>query len=204
MEKIVVLNSGGFDSVCLMNLVREMYPGYEIHSLFFEYGQYSNEVEYAKRVAEKIGAIFKEISLPIFDWTKNDFYMFDIKQGKNEYIEMRNLVFLSYALSYAEAIGSKCIACAISIGSDRYYDTSKKFLDDFETISKSKGVSLWTPYSGKDKLDMFYDVVKFSVKIGDFYSCNSPNGDGSPCGKCDKCTEVKELYDFIKEHKINL
>lgn len=197
-DKIVVLNSGGFDSVCLMHLTRELYPSAAIHSIFFEYGNYLVEEKYARKVANNVNAVFKKIELPIFDWTKNDFYK-DFKQGANDYLEMRNLIFLSYALSYAESIQADFIGCAITVTADeQYYDTSLKFIEDFSRIAEAKNIKIWTPYRGKEKKDMVYDLLKYKITKEDFVSCNFALDD-EPCGECEKCKEVNELYNFLEE-----
>ena len=46
MEKIVALNSGGFDSICMLHLLRDNYPSHEIKTLFFDYGQTMVEEEF--------------------------------------------------------------------------------------------------------------------------------------------------------------
>ena len=69
MEKIVVLNSGGFDSTVLLTSVCENKEN-EVHSLYFSYGQLNDNLgaEIAKENAEKLGAIHHSISLPKFNF----------------------------------------------------------------------------------------------------------------------------------------
>ena len=48
MEKIVVLNSGGFDSTVLLVDTVTKNPDCEIHSLYFSYGQLNDEIGESK------------------------------------------------------------------------------------------------------------------------------------------------------------
>ena len=66
LEKIVVLNSGGFDSVVLMNCIHNWFPNAKIHSLHFRYGARNGEqqLKCVEKVCKKINAISQVIDLP--------------------------------------------------------------------------------------------------------------------------------------------
>ena len=102
MSKIVVLNSGGFDSIVLVNYVCNIFPYSEVHSLHFNYGE--NNLEQQNRcvdkVCDKLGIVNKKIELPKFDWTTSEFYENGEYHYDKQYLEYRNLIFLSYAISY--------------------------------------------------------------------------------------------------------
>ena len=104
-KKILVLCSGGFDSILLLLTVRDNNPNSEIHTLFFDYGQksYAQERKCVVSNSERLGCKFHEIKLPKFEWTKGDFYSPEFS-GEGEYLEMRNMVFLSYAVSICESM----------------------------------------------------------------------------------------------------
>ena len=55
MEKIVALNSGGFDSIVMLHRLRDKYPTTPIYTLFFNYGQFTVTEEYrcAKKWVDK-------------------------------------------------------------------------------------------------------------------------------------------------------
>ena len=54
MKKVVVLNSGGFDSTLLIKFLKHDYKA-ELHSVYFSYGQFNDipAAECAKMNAEK-------------------------------------------------------------------------------------------------------------------------------------------------------
>lgn len=191
-DKIVALCSGGFDSVLMLNVIRENNPNSEIHTLFFDYGQKNRiqEKECAKKVSNKLGCIFHEVALPKFEWTSSEFYSPEFS-GEFEYLEMRNLIFISYALSLCESIGSNSVYMAVlkSLG---YYDTSDEFLGKIRSIAEDKGISIVTPFSefAKQELNMF--AFKYSIREEDFFSCDNPIDD-KPCGMCPDCLVTKGL-----------
>ena len=66
MSKIVVLNSGGFDSVVLAHHIGHLNPEAEIHNLFFDYGQLSVDSERycSEKCAKDLGFTYKEVVIP--------------------------------------------------------------------------------------------------------------------------------------------
>ena len=192
MEKIVVLNSGGFDSVVLMNDVRGFLdPEADIYSLHFLYGAPNEKMQKkcVKKVCKKVGAHYKEIRLPKFDWTKHEFYT----KGKDIYVEGRNYIFLAYALSYAESIGAKKIYLA-TLKSVNYVDTSLEFLKYADKIAKLFGVNIIAPYSTLDKIYLLPMATTYGVTKDDFFSCDAPNH-GKPCHKCNECLMLEDFYN---------
>lgn len=197
MSRVVVLNSGGFDSITLINLVHKMWGDLEIHSLHFLYGARNTkqQEECVDRVCKKIGAVNVKIPLPPFTWTTGEFY----KPGyddKTQYVEYRNMVFLSYALSYAQAVGAKQIFLA-TLKSD-YVDCSKKFLHHMNSIAKMSGIYIEAPFSDcKFKLSLAEYAKSCGVKKGDYFSCDNPLEDGRPCGTCVDCVSLKEVEKYL-------
>ncbi|TAN63129.1 7-cyano-7-deazaguanine synthase, partial [bacterium] len=113
LRRAVVLLSGGLDSATTLYYARE--KGYGCFCLIFDYSQrHKKEIDCAKTIAKKAGCVFQiiKISLP---WKGSS--LLDRKipvsglnvQGSGRipstYVPARNIIFLSFALSYAEAIG---------------------------------------------------------------------------------------------------
>lgn len=198
MNRIVVLNSGGFDSVCLMHEVREAYPDWDIYSLFFDYGQpnVKEERACAEKVAEKLEAIFYEIKLPEFYWTRSTFYSGKETTSEDNYLEMRNLVFFSYAISLSESLEAEKIFAAV-LKSFGYTDTSTEFLVYIRNLASMKGIDFRTPFSEMEKLDLLQTVQHFKIQPEDVFTCNYPNN-GKPCGECVDCKVVQEIFRMVK------
>lgn len=201
MSKIVVLNSGGYDSVTLINYLKFIQGEEEIYSLHFTYGEPNKfqQVECVNKVCKKVGAVNTVINLPPFVWTKGDFYDAD-KEWKDDtqYLEYRNLIFLSYAVSYAESIGADKIYLATMKGN--YTDTSRLMFDGLNSfLTPQSGIEILAPFSiFEDKMDTIHFAIRTGVQIGDYYSCDKPDKNGIRCGKCPDCMATDAVNSVLK------
>ena len=200
-EKIVVLNSGGFDSTILLNSVVEAYSEDEIINLFFNYGQLSLEQERAcaRKNSEKLGCQFFEIELPKMDWTQNNFYNKNFDGTPSQYLEMRNLIFISYALSYCESIKAKSIYMAILKSHHGYKDTSPQFFKKVNQLSERiLGVTVHTPFATLEKCDLTSSAFIYQIGKDDFHTCDTPKENGEPCEECDDCKLIAQIFEELK------
>lgn len=206
VKKIVVLNSGGFDSIVLCNHVRCLFPSAKIYSLHFLYGarNEAKQLECEKYACNKLGLEELVIKLPHFFWTSGNFY----KEGydyETQYLEYRNLIFLSYALSIAEGVGADSIFIATYNGN--YNDTNKHFYDSVRQIAGKSNITIETPFAElSGKKDLLPLAIKYGITKGDYFSCDVPisnTGDEEkPCGHCLDCEELKpieEVLDFKED-----
>lgn len=201
MKKIVVLNSGGFDSTTLLADISTWFDECEIHSLYFDYGQPNSlyDSKCAKDNADKVKAIHHEIILPRISWTKNNFYSESTNEHDTQYLEMRNVIFISYALSLAESIGADSIYMAI-LANGTYPDTKPEFIEKMKSLCSTFGISFETPYSEVPKNGLFYIAKKLGVGTKfKYFSCDTPIM-GKPCGKCPDCEALKD-YEYIINNK---
>ena len=189
-KKAVVLNSGGFDSTTLLAMLAH-FNEREIYSVYFDCGQLNNPEcsKVARENAEKAGAHHYEVKLPKFSWTKSTFYKEGVNDYDGQYLEMRNLVFISYAMSLADSVGSEEIYAAILNNTD-YKDTSTEFLEAMRGLCESVGMTFNTPFSNNCKAEMF-ELAK-AVGVGTkykYFSCDLPVN-GSPCHDCLDCKDT--------------
>lgn len=200
MEKTVVLNSGGFDSITLINYLYLFENKKNIHSLHFLYGANNEkqQLECVNKVCDKFGIINKVIKLPKIDWTHNDFYKNSGYNYEKQYLEYRNLIFLSYALSYAESIGATEIYLAV-LNNGNYHDTNDIFFKGLNSFSeKLSNISIKTPFSKMNKEDLLQYSIVCGMKLNDYFSCDKPNLQGNKCEKCGSCLELKWIEDILK------
>jgi 7-cyano-7-deazaguanine synthase len=199
MRKAIVLLSGGMDSAVTLFIAKK--KGYKPYCLTFDYGQrHKKEITFAKRIAKSAdaGCVVLKISLP---WKNSALLDKNIKVPENRdlssgsgipptYVPARNTIFLSFALSYAEAIGARAVFIgANAIDFSGYPDCRpvyyRKFNELFKKAVKARDIRIETPLLNKTK----EDIVRLGKKLGvDFnltWSCYK--GGDRPCGVCDAC-----------------
>jgi len=205
MKKAVVLLSGGIDSATTLYWAKKQ--GYSCFCLIFDYGQrHKREIESAKKIAQIANCKWRilKVSLP---WKGSSLLDRDIKipkhlntlKPKNQkipstYVPARNIIFLSFALSFGESINAQ----AIFIGAHMqdysgYPDCRKEFFRAFEEVIKrgtasgvnKKEIKIYTPLINKNKAEIIKLAYNLGVPLELSWSCY--RGGKYPCGKCDSC-----------------
>ena len=204
MKRAVVLLSGGLDSSVAIHLAKS--EGFEVYALSFDYGQKHNkELECAKATALKVGAAAHNIvTLQLNLWggsSLTDSAM-EVEDGDitrtdipMTYVPARNMVFLSVAASFAEAIGAQDIFIGVSeVDYSGYVDCREEFIRSMEeTINKGtvmaaehgKKIRIHTPFINKTKAEEILLGEKLGVDWSLTWSCY--RGGKKPCGTCDSC-----------------
>lgn len=205
MKKAIVLLSGGLDSTTALYLAKD--KGFdEIYAITFLYGQKHNkELEYAKNTAKKAGVLeHKIVNLMLNQWgdcsLTND--KIDIHDGQidNEeipatYVPARNMVFLSVAASYADALGIADIFIGVSeVDYSGYIDCREEFIKSMEDtinlgtelgVVKKQHITIHAPFMHMTKTEEIQLGVKLNVNYAYTWSCYK--GGEKPCGVCDSC-----------------
>lgn len=205
-EKIVALCSGGFDSIVMLNdLARN--PSYDVHVLFFDYGQKNvqQEKEWCHHWENSLcipPCNTLNLTLPKFSYASTSItgesMVEDYGDIKAQYVPMRNMIFASYALSYAQSVGATKIFMAI-LGGGTYPDTTSDFIFSLNEIAGDVGIEFITPFINHDKMYLYSRAVKYGIiqsggKLN-FFSCNTPIS-GEPCGMCPDCKAVNEMISL--------
>ena len=201
MSRCVVLNSGGFDSIVLMNYLHTVIGEENIHSLHFLYGANNErqQLRCVNKVCKKLGAVNKIIKLAPINWTTSNFFGESDCGIESQYLEYRNLIFLSYALSYAEAIKADKIYLAF-INNGHYPDTSNEFLQGLNSFCQpASGISIDAPFIFDSKYRLGHIAKYLGIKSDDYFSCDKPKSDGSPCGECLVCDTLVEVMKSINK-----
>jgi len=198
LPRAVVLLSGGLDSATTLYFARK--KGFRCFCLIFDYGQrHKKEIGSAVKIAQDAGASYKiiKISLP---WQGSALLdkRIKISRGKkgipNTYVPGRNIIFLSFALSYAEAIGAGAIFIGAHIQDySGYPDCRPQFYQAFgrviSTGTKSgvekKEIRIITPLINKGKAEIIRLGENLGVPFALTRSCYE--GASRPCGRCDSC-----------------
>jgi len=199
MKKAVVLLSGGLDSATTLFYVKKR--GCKAYCLIFDYGQrHKKEIGSAKKIAKKAKCEYKviKIKLPWKGSALLDKNIFIPKLTKAKvpvtYVPARNTIFLSFALSFAEAIGSKDIFIgANAVDFSGYPDCRSGYYKIFNRLSKlatkvgleNKPIKISTPLINRSKKEIILLAKKLKVPLELTWSCY--RGGKNPCGGCDSC-----------------
>jgi 7-cyano-7-deazaguanine synthase len=207
-KKAVVLLSGGLDSATTLAIAKS--TGFQCYALTFRYGQrHRREIEAAKKVADSLGVIEHrcvDIDLAQFGGSALTDSAIEVpKEGSSikeghippTYVPARNIIFLSYALAWAEVLGAFDIFMGVNaVDYSGYPDCRDDFIKAFE---KTANLSTAAAVEGKGKYKIHTPIIKMTkgeiiltgTKLGVDYSlthsCYDPDEKGRSCGRCDSC-----------------
>lgn len=207
MKKAIVLLSGGLDSTT--TLYYALSKGYDCHALIFDYGQrHKKEVSVAASVSVRAKVPYQIIKIKL-PWKGSsllgasakgqvprekiptDRSFKEIKKGiPSTYVPARNTIFLSFALSYAEAIGAGSIFIgANAIDFSGYPDCRPSFYKAFQKVvregTKKRKIEIKTPLINMTKARIVALGIKLKAPLELTWSCYK--GGKRPCGVCDSC-----------------
>ena len=202
--KAIVLLSGGLDSAVAIYLAKS--KGYEVYALSFSYGQkHTKELECAKNLAKKVGAKeHKIVNLALNSWggcSLTDDSM-EVKTGDAErsdipdtYVPARNMVFLSVAASYAEAVKAQDIFIGVSqVDYSGYVDCRQEFIEAMEkainqgtelAVEQKKPIMIHAPFINMTKAEEIKMGIELGLDFAGTWTCYK--GGEKPCGECDSC-----------------
>ena len=210
-KSAVVLLSGGLDSTTVLAGARR--DGFAINALTFSYGQrHSAEIEAAERIAQSYAVVRHEIvdiDLTVFGGSA---LTADIAVPKDRdlaahegsedeipvtYVPARNTIFLSYALAYAEVVGSTDIFVGVNaLDYSGYPDCRPEYIAAFEAMANlatragvegSRRLRIHTPLISLTKAEIIALGTELGVDYSLTTSCYDPFPDGVSCGRCDAC-----------------
>ena len=206
MKKAIVLLSGGLDSATTLYLAQQ--KGFQCRCLIFDYGQqHKREIESAKKIAQSLRSPYQVIKIEL-PWKGSALLdnKINIPKRKNTgtqehkdeipstYVPARNIIFLSFALSYAETTKAETIFVgANAIDFSGYPDCRPQFYRAFKKIIaagtkagvEKKKIKILTPLLRKTKAEIVLTGKKLGVPFALTWSCY--RGRKRPCGECDSC-----------------
>ena len=215
MIKSIILLSGGLDSATTLYYAKS--KGFDTHALILDYGQrHKKEIRCAIAIAKKAKCSYHvvKIALPwkgsaLLDMKINvpHHRNLDAKNIPVTYVPARNIIFLSFAASYAEAIGAKTIFIgANAIDYSGYPDCRPDFFAAYtkvleqglKTGVEGHKIQVETPLVNMTKAQIIRLGMKLNVPYKYTWSCYS--GGKKPCGQCDSCRlRAKGFEEIGKE-----
>lgn len=204
MNKGVILVSGGLDSATLLYYLKT--KKFRLHGLVFDYAQrHKKELKSAVALLKEAKVPFEKVKIE-FPWKGSALTDKRVKIPKKRsikkmargipatYVPARNLIFLSLAAGYAEAIGAGQIFYgANALDYSGYPDCRPVFVDALnQTLKKgtkrgdeNKGIKIKAPLVHKTKKEIILLGSRLGVPFNKTWSCYS--GGKKPCGQCDSC-----------------
>jgi len=205
----IVLLSGGLDSATVLNIALKEY---QVTALVFDYGQrHKFEISAAKKIADKYDISLRLIKIDLGQFG-NSALTDDIEVPKNQeigkeipitYVPVRNTIFLSYALAYAEVNNIFDIFIGVNaLDYSGYPDCRPEFIEAFEKMANegtkfaqgNKKIKIHTPLIDLTKAEIISTGTDLDVDYKLTHSCYDPSLDGLSCGECDACILRKEGF----------
>jgi len=205
----IVLLSGGLDSATVLNIALKEY---QVTALVFDYGQrHKFEISAAKKIADKYDISLRLIKIDLGQFG-NSALTDDIEVPKNQeigkeipitYVPVRNTIFLSYALAYAEVNNIFDIFIGVNaLDYSGYPDCRPEFIEAFEKMANegtkfaqgNEKIKIHTPLIDLTKAEIISTGTKLDVDYKLTHSCYDPSLDGLSCGECDACILRKEGF----------
>ena len=205
--RAVILLSGGLDSATVLATAKAR--GYEPHALSFRYGQrHEAELRAARRVARHLGVrqhVVIDVDLRQFGGSAltDDI---DVPKARSldeighgipvTYVPARNTIFLSFALAWAEVLGSGDIFLGVNaLDYSGYPDCRPEYVEAFERMAnlatkagvEGQRLTIHTPLIDLTKAKIIRRGLDLGVDYGLTLSCYDPSAEGEACGQCDAC-----------------
>ena len=216
MDEAVVLLSGGLDSSTALAIARS--EGFACHALSFDYGQrHVVELKAAERVADSMGAsTHRTVRLDLGTFGGSALTDdIEVPRYRSEsemsggipvtYVPARNTVFLSYALAWAEVLGTGHIFVGVNaVDYSGYPDCRPEYLAAYEKMANlavkqavegSIRVNIHAPLIDLSKRQIIERGVELGVDYSLTSSCYDPGSAGEPCRSCDSCLLRKKGFD---------
>lgn len=204
--KVVVLCSGGMDSVTALYWARSVHDVVAVVS--FDYGAKHNhrELPFAAAHAAQLGRRHEVIPLEFV----NRLFASDLlKSGgaipeghyaaenmKQTVVPFRNAIMLSIACGFAESVGAEGLVIAAHTGDHTIYpDCREDFMvamGETMRLGTYAGVQLLRPFIAQTKGQIAAEGARLGVDFARTWSCYK--GGALHCGVCGTCVERREAF----------
>lgn len=214
--KAVVLLSGGMDSTTLLHYVVKTLGVHAVYALSLVYGQkHARELEMAAWQARAAGVTeHREVELGFMrdllrgasaltdpDMAVPDLADLDAKQRMQPltYVPNRNMMLLSLAVAWAEALGAGRVYYGAQAQDQYgYWDCTVDFIariNDVLALNRNTRIVVEAPFATLSKADVVRMGISLGVDYARTWSCY--RGGEAPCGRCPTCVERERAFDAV-------
>src|SRR6185437_3825441 len=113
------------------------------------------------------------------------------------YVPARNTIFLSFALAWAEVLGSSDIFIGVNaLDYSGYPDCRPEYIEAYQRMANlatkagvegTQDLTIHTPLIALSKAQIIQEGSRLNVDYGITLTCYDPTADGRACGSCDAC-----------------
>ncbi|MEI6609497.1 MAG: 7-cyano-7-deazaguanine synthase QueC [Deltaproteobacteria bacterium] len=207
-QKAVLLLSGGIDSTTTLAIAQKI--GFTTYALSFRYGQrHEIELKSAVNIARNYSVakhLIVDIDLRLIGGSALTGNI-DVPKSRSlgemgkdipvTYVPARNTIFLSYALAWAEVIGSSDIFIGVNaLDYSGYPDCRPEYITAYEKMANlatkagvegNQKLKIHTPLIEMSKADIICQGIDLGVDYSLTHSCYDPSAEGLACCACDSC-----------------
>jgi len=204
--KVVVLCSGGMDSVTALHWARRQHE--VVIALSFDYGAKHNhrEIPFAAEQAGGLGLPHQVIRLGFVDEHFSSALLqaggrvpeghYEDATMRQTVVPFRNAIMLSIAAGLAESRGAAGVVIAAHGGDHAIYpDCREDFMGAMEGAMRHgtyAGIVLLRPFIGLTKAQIAAEGARLGVDYARTWSCYQ--GGRIHCGRCGTCVERREAF----------
>lgn len=213
MSKAVVPISGGLDSSIILSIAAQKHD--EIYAISYDYGQrHDKELLYAGIQVDEYDIeehkiidlwFFKDIASSSALTNSN----IDVAHARDvlgdaqtvNYVPFRNMMMLSVACAYAEAIEANVVyhGSALVDSQAGYWDGSKEFLSSINSLiglNRKSKIKIEAPLIKLSKQQIVKLGIDNKVKFEDTWTCYE--GKEKACGYCTACSS--RIQGFLQNN----
>ena len=204
MSKAIVPISGGLDSSVILSIACQQHD--DVYAISYDYGQKHNKEllyagcqvdEYKNIEDHKIIDIkfFKDIA-PTSSLTNNNIKVAHTRDVLGDaqtvnYVPFRNMMMLSIACSYAEAVGAETVyhGSALVDSQAGYWDGSKEFLKEINNLTalnRKNRIEIKAPLINLSKQEIIKIGLDNGGRFDETWTCYE--GGEKACGHCTACS----------------
>ena len=213
-KRAIVLLSGGLDSSVVLSIA--LSQGRMVDTISFDYSQrHKIELQRARQISALLECKHTVIKIDskVFQGTALVNTEIEIPQKSSSqqsssqqrssieeipitYVPARNILFLSYALAFAESNGIQDIFLGVnSIDYSGYPDCRPEFIESFQRMAElgmksgihGRALQIHTPLIHLSKKEIIQKGKELGTNYSLTSSCYNPNRNGNPCGLCESC-----------------